>query len=1350
MSNIINNFEITNDFTITDDNLQVKTNGAGSLDISGNIIIGSSISDNAKLIVKNTNNSIIELKANNSDQIETTKSITNKSGVLEFTSNASSNTCLYEFNVGDNDSLGFMNSNGNNKPGIVFGGSGTGSLSVNDYSNAQIFYSTGDGALNLTGEKLIFNTSSGDFTNLFKAMIIDTNGNVGMGTTTTPSVSLDVGGTDAIRIPYGTTAQQPQTNAIGCIRYNTDNSSYEGFGAGSTWGSLGGVKDVNGDTYISAETTPSANNDQLKFYTGDSERMIIDSNGKVGIGTSSPESKLDISGGHLMIADKTNAKETGIVELYTDDNKAGCLLGTYKMEESPVNFINNGTQTVSPGAVSKISTNWNRWADSTNLIYKSTTSTVGFECNVGVATGQSSSYVYCGLRTADDIDRSSTNRNQNITYAFYSVSTGGSTGQRYMRAYYKGTNMISAGLYTTGWAYASGKYEMKVDPTSQIVSIYYNGGLMYTFPTALTSSNYPIRVMVSVYSGRIFTCKVVTPGYTPLSVHNERAINLSAESINFYTHGASTTNHGYTALDDINTDINNSSPILSINDSVSTFSGSIKIDNPGIIWLGSYIKHLPTSENTYIGFPDVNTISFGTNSARRMTIQPDGNVGIGTTSPSDLLTVGNNAISDTGLSTSMAILAPGENADAILYFGTQFNGGVTNAKKTAIIAGGIDSFSRAKLHFCLNNNGNSNTSAYHASVNDSRMTIQPDGKVGIGTTSPHKKLVIFGSDATLRIDSNTSGNKTTKLQIVHSGTTTISASNPIMGLEIQYDSNITPARTYFGHYNGSTTFNKHMTIYRTNGNVGIGTTSPGAKLDVQDTVPCIRLTDNRYDYRGALSSAIDVEMGKIEWYSQDGSWQHITPNLPHPFKIAGISVIAKANNGSLPDCRIGFFTGNDGSVDEKMTIQPDGNVGIGAANAQGYKLYVNGTMRVTGTITCTQITGNAGTASKVYVNTPGSGGYYIYYGSEATGYTNVRSDTGLRYSPDNDRLYGMTNLEATNIYGTIRDTSQTDITSVGTLANLNVTGDVGIGKTNPDYKLEIELDGWGTRAKLCFTRNDRVASNPNHGGGQHWTYQGYRQSSNQSILWKNNANPTTYDHTINDAAEIDVAWEHYAYRNTPARPTGTAIIFRTRGGESSDNLGERMRIESSGNLTLQGGIQTGGTSFWVSDDRLKHNEIVIGNAIETINKLTAKKYFKTKKMYEPDKNFELDASGNPVDGSGNLIKCHLETGFIAQEVLKIPELSYLVNVKEDELDMSGNVVEKVPLALNYQDIFVLNVQATQEIDKIQQAEKTKLEAAETEINSLKNSNAVLLNKIATIESQYYNLQQQVQTLINNQ
>ena len=97
----------------------------------------------------------------------------------------------------------------------------------------------------------------------------------------TASVTLDINGTDAIKIPVGQTSERPSTPEDGYIRYNSELERYEGYGAGNSWGSLGGVKDVSGDTYISAENTPNANNDELRFYTKGNERMRIFENGNI-------------------------------------------------------------------------------------------------------------------------------------------------------------------------------------------------------------------------------------------------------------------------------------------------------------------------------------------------------------------------------------------------------------------------------------------------------------------------------------------------------------------------------------------------------------------------------------------------------------------------------------------------------------------------------------------------------------------------------------------------------------------------------------------------------------------------------------------------------------------------------------------------------------------------------------------------------------------------------------------------------------------------------------------------------------------------------------------------------------
>lgn len=84
-------------------------------------------------------------------------------------------------------------------------------------------------------------------------------------------------GSGALRLPTGTTLQRP-TAQQGQIRYNKTTTSFEGYN-GTAWGSLGGLIDVDNDTYIIAERSSGTDSDVLQFVTGDTLRATLDNNG---------------------------------------------------------------------------------------------------------------------------------------------------------------------------------------------------------------------------------------------------------------------------------------------------------------------------------------------------------------------------------------------------------------------------------------------------------------------------------------------------------------------------------------------------------------------------------------------------------------------------------------------------------------------------------------------------------------------------------------------------------------------------------------------------------------------------------------------------------------------------------------------------------------------------------------------------------------------------------------------------------------------------------------------------------------------------------------------------------------
>jgi hypothetical protein len=87
---------------------------------------------------------------------------------------------------------------------------------------------------------------------------------------------VSINSTQSIVIPVGTTGQRP-TGVAGMMRFNTSLSRYEGFD-GADWIRLDSrVTDLDENTYITAELTPGANDNIIRFYNNAVLTATLDS-----------------------------------------------------------------------------------------------------------------------------------------------------------------------------------------------------------------------------------------------------------------------------------------------------------------------------------------------------------------------------------------------------------------------------------------------------------------------------------------------------------------------------------------------------------------------------------------------------------------------------------------------------------------------------------------------------------------------------------------------------------------------------------------------------------------------------------------------------------------------------------------------------------------------------------------------------------------------------------------------------------------------------------------------------------------------------------------------------------------
>jgi hypothetical protein len=519
-------------------------------------------------------------------------------------------------------------------------------------------------------------------------------------------------------------------------------------------------------------------------------------------------------------------------------------------------------------------------------------------------------------------------------------------------------------------------------------------------------------------------------------------------------------------------------------------------------------------------------VSFFTKNAERMRVAPDGNVGIGTASP----TFANGS----GLEIERAGIATLRLQDT------------TNVANVELQSG------ESGLHVRVGANGSSGNLFNVSSAGASRLLIDTSGNVGIGTTTPARKLQVRSTEHNDGIRVGVSGSPLGRphLELQKSNGFTWS-------MVAGFNSNL-----YFKPDLADTEGDDDDAILTLTlaGNVGIGNKTPSEKLEVSGNIQL-------------ASKADSILFGGS---GSDGTW-----GAPKITRI-GTQIIVSDFSGVQ-------FGGYDGSAyGARMTVLGTGNVGIGTTSPSD-KLHVNsGNIRIDGGFNHLIVDhGTNSGSSGVILQGTGSNLPFVRWTDGTNIIAGIRAnssgDLRIQTNGFNDRITinssGRVGIGATSpakeleVNGGIRiganetiesnggitvvvdvnnnETDRAFTVAQGSTANPLLTvkesGNVGIGTTAPAQKLEVSFAAstYGAR----FTRNDAAGSS--------------------LIEFANNAgvkNVTGYNagvdgYTIGTSADTHLT----------VRSTGNVGIGTTSPSQKLDVVGQMNLNDGSNNVMISSG-----------------------------------------------------------------------------------------------------------------------------------------------------------------------------------
>jgi len=294
-----------------------------------------------------------------------------------------------------------------------------------------------------------------------------------------------------------------------------------------------------------------------------------------------------------------------------------------------------------------------------------------------------------------------------------------------------------------------------------------------------------------------------------------------------------------------------------------------------------------------------NSMRFETNDSERLRIDSSGNVGIGTDAPSSNLHVLGDSARLERSDNAFALQLYNNNASpadgaalGFLQFLGKDNNGTANIVHSEVRGGvqsNTDSSVSGYLSFLTTNNATSVTEA---------MRIDASGNVGIGTDSPKVRLQSSGAGTA---NAPSLGSVSSNVPLYLTG------SNKAFGLVAGTNSSTGHSWLQAQRTDGTATA-YNITLNEAGGNVGIGTASPTAPLQVQGDGIGIKLD-------GSSNTTKSI------FFRQTNS------SNPAQVYADGSLRLFTEDNGT--DIR--FHVNSDGSSNEKLRINATG-VGIGTAS----------------------------------------------------------------------------------------------------------------------------------------------------------------------------------------------------------------------------------------------------------------------------------------------------------------------------------------------------------------------------------------------------------------------------------